>query len=94
MTWVFWLVILSHFLWVYWSGWGRETVPSTEFWDYRWIAFFLGILSLIAILLSIFVSDSAILKGTPEFILPFIVQILAFCWYWIYFGLSFKYRDS
>jgi hypothetical protein len=94
MTWVFWLVILSHFLWVYWSGWGRETVPSTSFWDYRWIASMLGVLSLIAILWSIFLSDPAILKDTPEFIVPFIIQILAFCWYWIYFGLTFKYAEA
>jgi hypothetical protein len=93
MTWVFWLVILSHFVWVYWSGWGRETVPGTSFWDYRWIAFVLGILSLIAVLLSIFVSDPEIVKDSPEFIVPLIVQILALCWYWIYFGLTFKYAE-
>jgi hypothetical protein len=94
MTWTFWLVIVwSHWLWVYWSGWGRETVPATGFWDYRWIAFILGCLSLIAILWSIFLSDPAIVKDSAEFIVPLIGQILAFCWYWIYFGLAFKYGD-
>lgn len=93
MTWIFWLVILSHFVWVYWSGWGRETVSATDFWDYRWIAFILGILSFIAVLLSIFVNDPAIIKGSAEFVLPFIVQILALFWYWIYFGLTFKYKS-
>jgi hypothetical protein len=94
MTWVFWSAILSHFVWVYWSGWGRKTVPGTSFWDYRWIAFLLGVLSGIAVLWSIFVSDPAILKDTPEFIVLFIVQILALSWYWIYFGLTFKYAES
>ncbi len=93
MTWVFWLAILSHFVWVYWSGWGRETVASTGFWDYRWIAFILGCLSLLAVLLSIFVNDPAIVKDSAEFIGPLIIQILALCWYWIYFGLTFKYRQ-
>jgi hypothetical protein len=94
MTWILWLVfILSHFVWVYWSGWGRATVPSTGFWDYRWIAFALGILSLIAVLLSIFVSDARIDKSSAGFIVLFIVQIGALIWYWIYFGLTFKFRD-
>jgi hypothetical protein len=94
MTWIFWLVMLSHFVWVYWSGWGRETVPSTGFWDYRWIAFVLGILSLIAVLLSIFVNDPSIDKSSFAFISLFVVQLLALCWYWIYFGLTFKYKET
>jgi hypothetical protein len=90
MTWIFWLVILSHFAWVYWSGWGRETVPTTGFWDYRWISLILGCLSLIAVLLSIFVSDPAIDKSSAAFIVLFVIQIGALFWYWIYFGLTFK----
>ncbi len=93
MTWLFWLVILSHFVWVYWSGWGRAIVPATGFWDYRWIVFVLGILSLIAVLLSIFISDPAINKNSAAFIVLFAVQIGALCWYWIYFGLTFKYSE-
>jgi len=54
----------------------------------------LGILSLIAVLLSIFVNDPAIVKDSAEFIVPFVVQILVLCWYWIYFGLTFKYRTE
>ncbi len=94
MTWIFWLVILSHFVWVNWSGWGRETVPRTGFWDYRWIAFLLGILSLIAVLWSAFLNDPAIVKDSAEFIVPLIFQIVALIWYWIYFGLTFKYQSS
>ena len=95
MTWIFWLVfILSHFVWVNWSGWGRETVPLTGFWDYRWIAFGLGCLSLIAVLVSIFISDPAIDKSSPAFIILLIVQVGALCWYWIYFGLTFKYTEA
>jgi len=94
MTWIFWLIILSHFVWVNWSGWGRETVPPTSFWDYRWIAFLLGLLSLIAVLLSALVNDREIVKDSAEFIVPLIFQIVALIWYWIYFGLTFKYRSS
>ena len=94
MTWIFWLVILSHFVWVYWSGWGRETVPATSFWDYRWISFLLGLLSLIAVLWSAFLNDPAIIKDSAEFIVPLIIQVLALIWYWIYFGLTFKYQSS
>ncbi len=94
MTWLFWLLILCHFVWVYWSKWGTEELDATNFWDFRWIAFILGTLSLFAVLLSLIVSDNNIDKGSAAFIVPFIVQILALCWYWIYFGLTFKYSDS
>lgn len=95
MTWIFWLVfVLSHFVWVNWSGWGRETVPSTGFWDYRWVALVLGCLSLIAVLLSIFISDPKIVKSSAAFIVLLLVQIGALCWYWIYFGLTFKYKPA
>jgi hypothetical protein len=92
LTWLLWLIPLSHFVWVYWSGWGREPVDRTGFWDYRWIALLLGILSFFAVLLSITVSDPDIDKGSVAFVLPFIVQIAALIWYWVYFGLTFKYK--
>jgi hypothetical protein len=93
MTWIFWLAILSHLVWVNWSRWGRESVDGSGFWDYRWIAFLLGVLSLLAVLLSIFVNDPEIIKNTAAFIVPFVGQILVLAWYWIYFGLTFKYRS-
>lgn len=94
LTWVLWLMVLSHFVWVYWSRWGREAVAATGFWDYRWIAFILGILSLIGVIFSLAVNDPAIDKGSVEFVVPFVVQLVALCWYWIYFGLTFKYKTS
>ena len=93
LTWFLWLVILCHFVWVYWSAWGREAVAETNFWDYRWVAFILGIMSTLAVIVSLAVSDDRIDKGTVVFVVPFIVQILALCWYWIYFGLTFKYQE-
>jgi len=94
MTWIFWLVVLSHFVWVYWSAWGKETVSETGFWDYRWVAMILGILSLIAVLLSLTISDPQIIKKSAGFIIPLIVQICALCWYWTYFGLTFKFKPA
>ena len=93
LTWLLWLGILCHFIWVYWSAWGKNSVSETSFWDYRWIAFMLGILSTLAVLLSLVISDVRIVKGTVFFVVPFIVQILSLCWYWIYFFLTFKYQE-
>jgi hypothetical protein len=71
LTMVLWIVfIASHFMWVNRSGWS-EPVRATEFWDYRWIAFLLGCLSLLAVLLSIFISAPQIIKKSPEFIVLF-----------------------
>lgn len=94
ITWLLWLLILSHFVWVYWSAWGREPVDRAGFWDYRWVAFIFGILSLICVIASIAVNDDAIHKGTAAFIIPFIIQVLALIWYGTYFGLSFKYSND
>lgn len=92
LTWIFWLGILSHFAWVYWSGWGRHEVPKTGFWDYRWVALILGILSFFALVLSAAVSDPSIDKSSAAFIVPLIFQMAAFVWYWIYFTLTFKFK--
>jgi hypothetical protein len=92
LTWVLWLGVLSHFLWVYWAQWARVRTARTYFWDYRWLALVLGILSLIAVLLSVLVSDPLINKRSVAFILPLVVQFLALGWYWIYFGLTFWFR--
>jgi hypothetical protein len=93
MTWILWLGVLSHFLWVYWSAWGKNAVAETGFWDYRWIAMTLGVLSFIAVLLSLAVSDPAIVKKSAAFIVLLIVQIGALIWYWVYFGLTFKFKS-
>lgn len=92
MTWVFWLGVLSHFLWIYWSRWGRDAVAETGFWDYRWIALLLGILSFFGVLLSAVLNDDRIQKDNAAFVVPLVFQVGAFCWYWIYFGLTFKYK--
>lgn len=93
MTWMFWILILLHFLWVYWSRWGRDAVIQTCFWDYRWFAFLLGCLSFLAVLLSLVIGDNNIDKGSAAYIVPLILQILFLCWYWIYFGLTYKYQS-
>ena len=92
LTWLIWLVVLSHFVWVYFSAWHRDEPEPHCFWDYRWVAFIFGLLSLTAVVVSIFVGDPQIVKGHAAFILPFIIQTLALVWYWAYFGWSFR-RD-
>ena len=92
MTWIFWLGVLSHFIWVYWSAWGKVAVAETGFWDYRWIAAALGTLSLVAVIWSFALSDPQIVKNSAAFIVPLVFQIGALGWYWIYFGLTFKYK--
>lgn len=94
LTWILWLAVLSHFVWVYWSRWGRDDVPETGFWDYTWIALGLGIISFIGVLVSIFVSDPDIHKGSVIFVVPFIVLVLGTGWYWYYFVRSLKFRPS
>jgi hypothetical protein len=92
LTWVFWLAILSHFGWVYRSKWAQEPPADAGFWNYRWLAFIFGCLSLAAVLLSIFVNDPEIDKSSPLFILPLVVQGVALIGYWLYFGLTFRAR--
>src|SRR6185503_18825338 len=45
LTWFLWSIFLSQFIWVNWSAWGKNEVAQTGFWDYRWVALALGILS-------------------------------------------------
>ena len=79
------LVVLSHFLWVYWSKWGKQELQAKQFNDYKWIGLFLAILSTLAFIVSLVVSDDSIKKDTVFFILPVIVQFLAAVFYWLYF---------
>jgi hypothetical protein len=90
ITWLFWIIILSHLVWMYWSAWARKKVDPVGFWGYRWVAMIFGVLSLICVIVSLAISDDSILKNNAAFIVPLIVQIIALCWYWIYFGLTFK----
>lgn len=92
LTWLFWLAILSHFVWVYWARWSRDPVERTGFWDYRWVAMTLGILSFFAVLLALVVGDPKIDKTSAAYIVPFVVQVGVLGWYWTYFGLTFKYK--
>jgi hypothetical protein len=94
LTWILWLGVLSHFVWVYRSRWGRDAVPKTDFWDYTWIALGLGILGFIGVLFSIFVNDPDIHKDSVIFIVPFIALLGATAWYWYYFVQSIRRRSS
>lgn len=94
ITWIFWIIILSHFVWMYWSAWARKKVDRAGFWDYRWVALIFGVLSLICVIMSLAITDDDIHKDNAAFIVPLIVQFIALIWYGLYFGLSFKYGDN
>jgi len=92
LTWVLWLAVLSHFV----GSIGRDggaiacrrqvsgITPGSPW----------GIISFIGVLFSLFVSDPDIHKGSPIFIVPFIVLLLGTAWYWYYFVRSLKVRSS
>ncbi len=90
ITWLIWLLVLSHFLWVYYSAWQREQEAPAGFWDFRWIALAFGLLSLMALMFAAFVSDPALDKSHPVFIVAVVGQVLALVGYGLYFGLSFR----
>ena len=89
------LLVLTHFVWVWWSKWGKEELAERTFWDYRWIAFVLCLLSLTAFVWSLALSDDTkIEKGTVFFVIPVIVQLLAAIFHGVYFVLSFRHEDD
>ena len=94
LTWFLWSAFLSHFIWVFWSAWGKNPVAETRFWDYRWIALVLSLLSIIAIILSFAIDDNRIAKDNAAFIVPLVFQFLSAVWCAIYFGLTFKYQNQ
>jgi hypothetical protein len=95
LTWVLWIVfVFSHFLWVYYSQWGKTPAEDVEFWDFRWLGLIFGALSLICIIWSQTVSDPRIIKESAGFIVPLFLHIVAMTLNFLFFGLSFKYRKS
>jgi hypothetical protein len=94
LTFLLVLVVLSHFLWVYWSRWGKQELDSKKFNDYKWIGLFFAILSTLALIISLAVNDPAIKKDNAVFILGLIVQICAAVFYWLYFAWLSNRRTS
>lgn len=94
LTWFLWLVILSHFVWVYWSKWGREPVEETSFWDYRWIALVMAIMSAFAIVVSVAVSDDRIDKLTFIFFAGLLFQLAGLVANVVYFATAYTRRGS
>lgn len=85
LTWLLWIGVITLIVLACRSRWLEEPVAATRFWDYKWIALLGGILSLLAVLFSIFVSDPEIDKSSAEFIVFFVIQMGALFWYWFYF---------
>jgi hypothetical protein len=94
VTFLLWLPVLAHFVWVWWSKWGTEPLPDRKFWGYRWLAFVLGLLALMSLLFYAIVRDDAIDYGSAPYVLGLLLQIAGFIFYWLFFGLSFKYGDD
>ncbi len=90
LSWVIWLVILSHFIWFYYSPWADDEPAPAGFMGFRWVSLTSGILSLLAIIFALAVSDDRLDKSHPVYIVALVVQILAVIGYAVYFGLSFR----
>lgn len=90
LSWLIWLLVFSHFLWVYFSVWHDHVLPEAGFWDFRWIALSFALASLSGLLFAAIVEDPSIDKGHGVFITYVILQALAFLGYSTYFGLSFR----
>ena len=94
LTLLLWLIVLSHFVWVWWSKWGTNPLPDRGFWGYRWVAFALGICSTISLIFYLLVRDDGIEYGGGVYIFGLLLQFAAFWFYWIYYGLSLKHAQE
>ena len=90
VTLLLWLIVLSHFAWVWWSKWATNPLPDRGFWGYRWVAFVLGICSTISLIFYLLVRDDGIEYSGSVYIFGLVLQLTAFLFYWIYYGLSLK----
>ena len=68
LAWLFWLIMFSYFVWVYFSAWhrvdGEHGWPENRgFWDFRLICMILLVISAIAIPVFLGVNDPNIVKG-------------------------------
>jgi hypothetical protein len=94
ITGLLWLIVLSHFGWVWWSKWIDDPLPDRGFWGYRWAAFVLGILSTISLIFYLLTRDDGIEYGSGWYIFGLILQLAGFWFYWIYYGLSLKHPQE
>ena len=93
-TFFLWVIVLSHFVWVWFSKSGNKPLPSRGFWGYRWAAFVLGILSTISLIFYLLVRDDNIEYGGSVYIFGLLLQFIGFWIYWIYYGLSLKHPQE
>jgi hypothetical protein len=94
LTLLLWLIIFSHFVWVWFSKWATEPLPGRGFWGYRWVAFVLGICSTISLIFYMLVRDDSIGYGSFWYIFGLVLQLVGFWTYWIYYGLSLKHSQE
>ena len=85
-----WLILFSHFVWVYWSKWGKTPLPDRSFWGYRYAAVTLGILAFISLMFYAFVRDDGIEYTSGWYIFGLLAQISAFIFYSVYVVISIK----
>jgi hypothetical protein len=93
LTWLIWLTVWSHLVWVYLSAWHRVNVrpPTAGFWDYRGIAILYGALSLVAVVVSLAVSDPGIVKAHVAFLGPLLLlQVPSVVWHTVYVSRSIR----
>jgi len=88
---------LSYFIWGYFSAWHRDPPESSsfaknisqDFWGYRWAALVFLVLSGMAIIFSLVVSDPSINKDHWAYLLPLVFQFIFLAVFIVYFIMSF-----
>jgi len=80
LSWFIWIIVVGgHLAWVRFSAWHRHMPKDVSFWDYRWVALALMLLSVSAILFSALVDHPDIAKGgvhSGYFIVFLVLQCL------------------
>ena len=84
LAWLFWLVMLSHFVWVYYSKWhevdAAEGRDERGFFDYRLACMILLMTSFMAIFVFIGVTDATIVKDHWLWWTMLVMHILVTAW--------------
>jgi hypothetical protein len=83
LSWLVLIAVLSQLVWIAFSRWHENRPPEAGFFDFRPFAIFLGVLSLIAIILSFAISHPAIVRNW-WFWMIWIWQLVSLAWFVVY----------
>lgn len=88
LAWLFWALMLSHFVWVQFSVWHDHDAPTRRFWDYFVVSVVLMATSILAIIVFAAVSDPTIDKSHGSFIAVLTLHIALVVWGVVYLALA------